>query len=91
MILVFSVQGSGHFQGYARLSGDKPDSKTDTADQCFELSGPNLSPPLPVEWIKRANIPFQATRHLLNPYNENRRVQTSRDGQVISACIICPV
>ena len=80
VILVFSVQGSGHFQGYARLSGDKPDS----TDQCLELSGPNLNPPLPVEWIKRANIPFQATRHLLNPYNENRRVQTSRDGQVSS-------
>ncbi|XP_069677317.1 3'-5' RNA helicase YTHDC2-like isoform X2 [Periplaneta americana] len=87
VILVFSVQGSGHFQGYARLSGDKPDLKTDAADQCLELSGPNLSPPLPVEWIKRANIPFQATRHLLNPYNENRRVQTSRDGQEIEPTI----
>ncbi|PSN46949.1 putative ATP-dependent RNA helicase YTHDC2 [Blattella germanica] len=47
VILVFSVQGSGHFQGFARLSGDKPDLKTDPADQCLELSGPNLSPPLP--------------------------------------------
>ncbi|PNF38747.1 putative ATP-dependent RNA helicase YTHDC2, partial [Cryptotermes secundus] len=75
VVLVFSVQGSGHFQGYAHLSADKPDSTTGTADQCFELSGPNLSPPLPIEWIKRANIPFQATRHLLNPYNENKRVQ----------------
>jgi hypothetical protein len=83
VILVFSVQGSGHFQGYAHLSGDKPDS-TCTADQCFEMSGPNHSPPLPIEWVKRANIPFQATRHLLNPYNEDKRVQTSRDGQVIS-------
>jgi hypothetical protein len=83
VILIFSVQGSGHFQGYALLSGDKSDTRTEAADLCFELSGPNLSPPLPIEWIKRANIPFQATRHLLNPYNENRRVQTSRDGQVI--------
>jgi hypothetical protein len=83
VILVFSVQGSGHFQGYAHLSGEKPDS-TSTADQCFEMNGPYLSPPLPIEWIKRANIPFQATRHLLNPYNENKRVQTSHDGQVMS-------
>jgi hypothetical protein len=80
---VFSVQGSGHFQGYAHLTGDKPDPKMDTADHCFDLSGPNLSPPCPVEWIKRANIPFRATLHLLNPYNDNRRVQMSRDGQVI--------
>jgi hypothetical protein len=83
VIVVFSVQGSGHFQGYARLTGDKTDCKTGTADQCLDMTGPNLSPPLPVEWIKRANIPFQATRHLINPYNDNRRVQTSRDGQVI--------
>jgi hypothetical protein len=80
---VFSVQGSGHFQGFAHLTGDKPDCKTGTVDQCFDMNGPNLSPPLPVEWIKRANIPFHATRHLLNPYNNNWRVQTSRDGQVL--------
>ena len=36
-----------------------------------------------IEWVKRANIPFQATRHLINPYNEHRRVQTSRDGQEV--------
>ena len=36
-----------------------------------------------IEWLKRANIPFQATRHLINPYNEHRRVQTSRDGQEV--------
>jgi hypothetical protein len=83
VILVFSVQGSGHFQGYALLSAEKPGS-TSTADQCFDMNGPYLNPPLPIEWIKRANIPFQATRHLLNPYNENKRVQTSHDGQVIS-------
>jgi hypothetical protein len=34
-----------------------------------------------IEWLKRANVPFQLTRHLLNPYNENKKVQTSRDGQ----------
>jgi len=81
VILLFSLKGSGHYQGYARLNGDKPDCKTGTADQCFDMTGPNLSPPLPVEWIKQANIPFRATRHLLNP--ACRRVWTSWDGQVI--------
>nr|CAD7423487.1 unnamed protein product [Timema monikensis] len=83
VVLVFSVQGSGHFQGFAHLSGDKAQPLDPTSD----LTGPNLSAPLPVEWVKRANIPFQATRHLLNPYNENRRVQTSRDGQEIEPSI----
>nr|CAD7395571.1 unnamed protein product [Timema cristinae] len=80
---LISVQGSGHFQGFAHLSGDKAQPLDPTSD----LMGPNLSAPLPVEWVKRANIPFQATRHLLNPYNENRRVQTSRDGQEIEPSI----
>ena len=83
MVLVFSVPGSRHFQGYAHLIGDKPDCKTGTADQCFDMSGRNLSPPLPVEWIKLANIPFQATCDLLNPEDANRPVYRSRDGQVI--------
>ena len=37
---------------------------------------------MPLQWLKRGNLPFQATRHLFNPLNENRRVQSSRDGQV---------
>jgi hypothetical protein len=62
---------------------DKPDQKTGAADQCCDMRGPNLSPPLPLEWIRQANFPFQATHHLLNPHNNNRPVQTSCDGQVI--------
>ncbi|XP_066993237.2 3'-5' RNA helicase YTHDC2 [Anabrus simplex] len=87
VMLVFSVQGSGHFQGYARLNSDKPEVKADGSENCADLGGPNLSAPLPIEWLKRANIPFQATRHLLNPLNENRRVQTSRDGQEIEPSV----
>jgi len=39
VVLVFSVQGSGHFQSYTRLTGDKPDYKTGAADQCCDMSG----------------------------------------------------
>ena len=55
MVLVCSVIGSGHFQGYAHHSGDRPDCQTGAADQCCDMSCPNLSPPLPNEWIKQAN------------------------------------
>jgi len=77
------VQGSEHFQRYAHLAGDKPDRQKGTADQFFDMSGPNLSPPLPVDWIKQANIPCQAICYLLNPYDDNRPVQKSHDGQVM--------
>lgn len=79
VILVFSIQHSGNFQGYGRLAGDTPV----TGDIPLDMSGNHsLSTPLPIQWIKRANIPYHATRHLFNPYNDYAKVQTSRDGQV---------
>ncbi|XP_071450252.1 3'-5' RNA helicase YTHDC2-like [Hetaerina americana] len=83
VLLIFSVQGSGHFQGFARLRGEG----TVEGERCPELTAPNLGAPRPVEWLKRANIPFQACRHLLNPFNENRKVQSSRDGQEIEPSV----
>lgn len=84
VILVFSLQSSGHFQGYARLRGDKCETPEPLPEQ-----GGNLNCILPVEWIKRGNISFNATRHLVNPYNENNKVQTSRDGQVSKVQLGC--
>jgi len=46
VVLVFIVQGSGHFQGYAHHTGDRPDRQTGAADH-RDVSGPNLSPPPP--------------------------------------------
>uniref|UniRef100_A0A1B6M6V0 RNA helicase n=1 Tax=Graphocephala atropunctata TaxID=36148 RepID=A0A1B6M6V0_9HEMI len=83
VILVFSLQSSGHFQGYARLRGDKCESGGEPLPE----QGGNLNCVLPVEWIKRGNISFNATRHLVNPYNENNKVQTSRDGQEIEPSV----
>ncbi|CAH1403730.1 unnamed protein product [Nezara viridula] len=84
VILVFSIQGSGHFQGYAHLAGENPV----TGEIPLDLSGNHsLSAPLPVEWIKRGNIPYHATRHLFNPYNDYAKVQTSRDGQEIEPSV----
>ncbi|XP_034254470.1 3'-5' RNA helicase YTHDC2-like [Thrips palmi] len=77
VMLIFSMQGSGSFQGVASLVGSHPSD----SDTCSDLAGPNLGSPLPIKWLKYGDIPFQATRHLMNPYNDGRNVQTSRDGQ----------
>uniref|UniRef100_T1I2Q6 YTH domain-containing protein n=4 Tax=Rhodnius TaxID=13248 RepID=T1I2Q6_RHOPR len=42
---------------------------------------------LPIEWVKRSNIPHHATRHLFNPYNDYAKVQMSRDGQEIEPTV----
>ncbi|BES97417.1 HA2 [Nesidiocoris tenuis] len=80
VILIFSIQGTNIFQGYARLAGDSPVAP----ELCLpEMMTHQLNPPLPVEWIKRANIPHHAARHLHNAYNDYAKVQMGRDGQEI--------
>ena len=39
----------------------------------------------------RGNLPFQSTHHLENPWNEGKRVQISRDGQVIVSFLLLQV
>lgn len=47
---------------------------------------------LMIVWIFfRGNIKFQSTHHLLNPWNEGKRVQISRDGQVTASYYQCKV
>ncbi|XP_064474712.1 3'-5' RNA helicase YTHDC2-like isoform X2 [Ornithodoros turicata] len=76
VFLVYSVQGSGHFHGYARLLGPastlqwQADAYGGSSGRCYFI-----------EWCRRFNLPFQSTRHLINAWNENRKVQVSRDGQ----------
>jgi len=77
VILIFSVQTSGHFQGYARMMSSVTPYKSDA----------NNGGVVRIEWIKRANLPFQRCHHLYNPWNENRKVQIARDGQELEPSI----
>lgn len=40
-----------------------------------------------VDWIHRETLSFQKTQHISNLWNDNMKVQVSRDGQV--TCIDC--
>ncbi|KAM5193048.1 3'-5' RNA helicase YTHDC2 [Mantella aurantiaca] len=73
--LVFSVQGSGHFQGFARMLSEIGREKSQ------EWGSTCLGGVFKVEWIRKENLPFQYAHHLLNPWNDNKKVQISRDGQ----------
>ncbi|KAM4710439.1 3'-5' RNA helicase YTHDC2 [Discoglossus pictus] len=73
--LVFSVQGSGHFQGFARMSSEIGREKSQ------DWGSTSLGGVFKVEWIRKDNLPFQHAHHLLNPWNDNKKVQISRDGQ----------
>ncbi|XP_038148771.1 3'-5' RNA helicase YTHDC2 isoform X1 [Cyprinodon tularosa] len=75
VLLVFSVQGSGHFQGYARMTS------VVSQDSCQDWGLTGLGGLFSVEWIRKESLPFSRTQHILNPWNDNKRVQVSRDGQ----------
>ncbi|XP_030579929.1 3'-5' RNA helicase YTHDC2 [Archocentrus centrarchus] len=76
IILIFSVQGSGHFQGYAHMT-----SVVSQEESCQEWGLVGLGGVFSVKWIHKENLPFQCTQHILNPWNDNKKVQISRDGQ----------
>ncbi|XP_058878708.1 3'-5' RNA helicase YTHDC2-like [Acipenser ruthenus] len=75
VFLVFSVQGSGHFQGYASMSSEIGHERS------LEWGSTGLGGVFKVEWIKKESLPFQHAHQLLNPWNDNKKVQISRDGQ----------
>ena len=39
-------------------------------------------------FLHRANIPFQQAHHLVNPWNDHKKVQISRDGQVSQVFVL---
>uniref|UniRef100_A0A3Q4M2M3 RNA helicase n=1 Tax=Neolamprologus brichardi TaxID=32507 RepID=A0A3Q4M2M3_NEOBR len=64
-------------QGYARMT-----SVVSQEESCHDWGLMELGGVFSVEWIHKENIPFQCTQHILNPWNDNKKVQISRDGQV---------
>ncbi|KAH0501853.1 putative ATP-dependent RNA helicase YTHDC2 [Microtus ochrogaster] len=79
--LVFSVQGSGHFQGFSRMSSEIGREKSQ------DWGSAGLGGVFKVEWIRKESLPFQFAHHLLNPWNDNKKVQISRDGQVYAGIL----
>ncbi|VDI58889.1 ATP-dependent RNA helicase YTHDC2 [Mytilus galloprovincialis] len=81
VLMIFSINASGHFQGYAKMTS------LAAKDKMSGVQNSNFNYICSIEWIKRNNLPFQLTHHLLNPLNENKRVQISRDGQEVEPSV----
>jgi len=47
------------------------------------LSAKALGGVFKVDWICRKELPFTATLHLYNPWNDGKQVKIGRDGQEI--------
>ncbi|XP_019054162.1 PREDICTED: YTH domain-containing protein 2 isoform X2 [Nelumbo nucifera] len=83
VILIFSVNMSGFFQGYAQMMspvGWRRDNVWSDAGGRSNLWGRTFN----VKWLRLHNLPFQKTLHLKNPLNDYKPVKISRDCQELS-------
>ncbi|RUS18679.1 YT521-B-like domain-containing protein [Endogone sp. FLAS-F59071] len=78
VILIFSVNGSQHFQGYAMMCSGVGAVKY---DKWTSISESSLGGTFRVKWLKIENLPFERTNNIRNSWNEDLPVKRSRDGQ----------
>lgn len=78
IILLFSVNKSGYFQGYAIMKSyisDKVSSLWNN-DSYVKLGGT-----FQIQWLCATELPFSKVKHLTNPLNNNETVVKGRDTQ----------
>lgn len=84
VILIFSVQQSGAFQGFARMVSESgpPDEPVPWVLP-ERLSSAALGGVFRVEWLCMKELNFNETRDLYNAFNNNKPVKVARDGQQV--------
>uniref|UniRef100_A0A0D3ASX9 YTH domain-containing family protein n=1 Tax=Brassica oleracea var. oleracea TaxID=109376 RepID=A0A0D3ASX9_BRAOL len=80
VVLIFSVNMSGFFQGYAEMLSPVGWRR----DHIWSQGGGKNNPwgrSFKVKWLRLTELPFQKTLHLKNPLNDYKPVKISRDCQ----------
>lgn len=80
VILIFSVNMSGFFQGYAQMMSSVGWRRDNIWSQGCGKSNP-WGRSFKVKWLQLNDVPFQKTLHLKNPLNDYKPVKISRDCQ----------
>lgn len=84
VLLIYSVNESGKFAGFARMSAA---SRRDIPQPPWVLppsiSSKALGGVIEIDWICRKELSFNCTSHLYNSWNEGKPVKIGRDGQEI--------
>ncbi|XP_058086633.1 uncharacterized protein LOC131233838 isoform X2 [Magnolia sinica] len=83
VILIFSVNMSGFFQGYAQMMSSVGWRRENVWSESNGGSNP-WGRTFNVKWLRLNNLPFQKTLHLKNPLNDYKPVKISRDCQELS-------
>ncbi|VFR01924.1 unnamed protein product [Cuscuta campestris] len=80
VILIFSVNMSGFFQGYAQMMSSVGQRRDRVWSQASDGRNP-WGRSFNVKWLRLHDLPFQKTLHLKNPWNQFKPVKISRDCQ----------
>ncbi|GFP81851.1 zinc finger CCCH domain-containing protein 45 [Phtheirospermum japonicum] len=80
VILIFSVNMSGFFQGYAQMISSVGWRRDHIWSQGSGKNNP-WGRSFKVKWLRLNDLPFQKTLHLKNPWNDFKPVKISRDCQ----------
>jgi len=87
VILIFSVNNSGHFQGYATMTSaidpTHPTIWMPEGGTKASFTGSMFH----IKWEVTYDLSFKQTLHLTNPLNNNLPVKRSRDGQELPAAV----
>uniref|UniRef100_A0A2N9HA22 YTH domain-containing family protein n=1 Tax=Fagus sylvatica TaxID=28930 RepID=A0A2N9HA22_FAGSY len=83
VILIFSVNMSGFFQGYAQMMSSVGWRRDNVWSQGSGKGNP-WGRSFRVKWLQLNDLPFQKTLHLKNPLNDYKPVKISRDCQELS-------
>ncbi|CRG99831.1 YTH domain-containing protein, putative [Plasmodium relictum] len=82
VILIFSVNGSSKFCGYAIMQSKPGESKNKNVYFYYDnkiFRGKNFD----IQWIRVVDVHFQEVSNLKNSLNENKPIKVGRDGQEI--------
>lgn len=80
VVLIFSADQTGHFQGYARMAS-APDPQLRPG--LWGRLSPKLGDNFKVEWLKKCMLPFSRTETLRNSADNDTPVRRHSDGQEV--------
>lgn len=88
VILIFSVQQSGAFQGFAKMTSEsQPNDRRMPWVLPERFNVKSLGGLFQVEWLCTKELAFTDTRDLCNPYNNNKPIKVARDGQQVEPSV----
>lgn len=84
VVIIFSANQTGHFQGYGRM--DSLPSRELQPGLWGQMSN-RLGDNFKVRWLKQCCLPFSQVQDMKNDLNSGSPLQKSRDGQEVPASI----